>query len=1021
MKAFRGLGTRKQGERLRSAVLTLWLAALTATVGVALALLVPPLGAGATPAAVPMTFTVDTETDSLDAAPSCDYGEDYAIDAALLPGPDGLTSLREAVCAANGNLGPDTIEFDISGPGPYTILLSPFPSETSATASLLVLDGGTTIDGTTQSGYAGTPLIFISKEPSVTGPVYGFVLLSSGNTVRGLALGGLTQAVRIESDEADGNLIEDNFLGTDITGAIDQGNGSGVQIVLGADGNTVQGNLISGNLTGVGINHSDSTGNIVQDNLVGTDLAGTGALANGTGVKIDSSPGNSVLDNTISGSLLDGIVIEGSAAASNLVSDNRIGTDAAGTADLGNGHNGVSIVNASVTTIAGNVISGNIWNGINLDGPSNVVQGNKIGTDVTGTVAIPNAPDGYPPGSGAYWIAACGANEPFFRGLRIQGSNNIIGGLGAGNLISANGVGGLLILGGSNNIVQGNFIGTDAAGEVALPNGGYGVHVRPGPGCTGATGNLIGGAGAGEGNIISGNGAGVYLVGPASDTTIQGNYIGTDASGLTAIPNGTIGVWINALSGAGGPSGSSIRNNVISGNANDGIELVASDILIEANVIGADASGAAPLPNAGAGIHLAQGSASGVPSTDNLVVENVIGHNGYQGVALCCADTIGNSMRRNSIFQNGELGIYEGGANGSIDPPEITSVDADSVEGTACVGCTVEVFIADPDPSGFGEGKTFLGQGVAMGGTFSIPISLICGEVTATSTDASGNTSEFSANVTSGSCLTLLNPLILAGAALVGGALGGGAAVWFRRRAMWVVIGFAVGGVLVGAVYYAAASSVRRLPTQAPQAEVNIPAPPSLVGSGPTVTPPAFPTATEAAAEPSASPTETASPTATTSPQPVCTPVACPSGVLVCPSGACPGGCGQVCAAATSTRTPLPPTAAPDTTGPSIKPISDSPDPIYVNQPQGCSPTTSLVTAAITDPSGVASAYILFFHTAIGQVPMSNSSGSTWTATLGPYSGTGDGTVDYQIHAVDSRGNATDSAFGQITVLACLP
>ena len=120
----------------------------------------------------------------------------------------------------------------------------------------------------------------------------------------------------------------------------------------------------------------------------------------------------------------------------------------------------------------------------------------------------------------------------------------------------------------------------------------------------------------------------------------------------------------------------------------------------------------------------------------------------------------------------------------------------------------------------------------------------------------------------------------------------------------------------------------------------------------------------------------------------------------------------------TPTFTPAPPS---DTSGPSIKSVSDSPDPIKVNQPKGCTPTTSTVSAAISDPSGVASAYVLFFHTSIGQVPMTNAGGSTWTATLGPYSGIGDGSADYQIHAVDSFGNASDSSFGQVTVLACLP
>jgi hypothetical protein len=117
----------------------------------------------------------------------------------------------------------------------------------------------------------------------------------------------------------------------------------------------------------------------------------------------------------------------------------------------------------------------------------------------------------------------------------------------------------------------------------------------------------------------------------------------------------------------------------------------------------------------------------------------------------------------------------------------------------------------------------------------------------------------------------------------------------------------------------------------------------------------------------------------------------------------------------TPTSTPIP-----DVAGPSIKSVSDSPDPIKVNQPTGCTPTTSTVSAAISDPSGVQSAYVLFFHTTIGQVPMSHGSSNTWSAVLGPYTGIGDGTVDYQIHSTDGQGNTSDSAFGQITVLACL-
>jgi parallel beta-helix repeat protein len=947
-----------------------------------------------------MTFTVNTESDLLDAAPSCDIAENWAIDPALLPGPDGLVSLREAVCAANGNPGPDSVHFDIGGPGPYMITLDPFSGTTSATASLFLTDAGTTIDGTTQPGYIDSPLIMIT---STVSPVYGFEVLTADNVIRGLALSGMTQGIRIESPAADGNLIEGNYLGTDLSGTLDQGNGAGIQFFNGADNNIVRLNLISGNSTGIGILSVDSTANLIQDNVIGTDVAGTSALPNGIGVKIVGAAGNSILSNTISGNLLDGVLVQGATATGNLIVGNRIGTDAGGVAALGNGHNGVSIDGASAATITGNVVSGNIWSGINLDGSGNVVQDNKIGTDWSGTAAIPNAPDGYPPGSGPYYVSACGALEPFFRALRILGSDNTIGAPGAGNLISGNTLDGVLILGGSNNVVQGNYIGTDVGGASALSNGGYGVHVRPGPGCSGATGNLIGGPGGGQGNVISGNNAaGVYVIGPADSNYLQGNYIGTDLYGTAAIPNG-IGVRLGSIGSVGGPTGTVISNNVISGNGNDGMELIASGNVIEANVIGADVSGTAALANAGAGIHLAQSAASGVASTDNLVLENVIAYNGFEGIVLCCAETVGQSMRRNSIFQNSGAGINTGSSNASIDVPELTSADANSVEGTACAGCTVEVFVADPDPTGFGEGKTFLGDGIATGGSFSIPISLVCGEVTATATDAAGNTSEFSENLAAGACLSLFNPLILAGALLVPASALGGLLWRLRKTTLWLVVG-AVGGAALGAaVFFVARSAVSKLPTETSSAVVSIPSPPSLASdSQAPISSPTIP-AGDLVVATSLTPRVTVTDTATPTPPSTFTSTARPP---------------------TATFTPPPPTKTatpvPDTSGPSIKSVSDSPDPIKVSQPKGCTLTTATVSAAISDPSGVQSAYVLFFHTTIGQVPMSHGGGNTWSAVLGPYTGIGDGTVDYQVHATDGQGNATDSAFGQITVLACL-
>jgi hypothetical protein len=94
---------------------------------------------------------------------------------------------------------------------------------------------------------------------------------------------------------------------------------------------------------------------------------------------------------------------------------------------------------------------------------------------------------------------------------------------------------------------------------------------------------------------------------------------------------------------------------------------------------------------------------------------------------------------------------------------------------------------------------------------------------------------------------------------------------------------------------------------------------------------------------------------------------------------------------------------------------------MHESEPKGCTNTTVTVTAQIADPSGVASAQVLFFHTAIGAVPMTNTGGTNWQATLGPYADVGDGTVDYQVRATDSQGNTSDSALSAIPILACIP
>jgi len=217
----------------------------------------------------------------------------------------------------------------------------------------------------------------------------------------------------------------------------------------------------------------------------------------------------------------------------NTIEGNFIGTNAAGTTALPNGASslgGVIFVGASSNNTVGgttpdarNLISGNIGDGVSFGGTGNTVQGNFIGTDVTGTLPLGNTD----------------------RGVFMNASNCLVGGttVDARNVISANSRG-VDLFSGSNNTVQGNFIGTDVTGTVVLSNPNVGVNTN------GTSNNVIGGLtatpGTPPGNLISGNGTvGVWLGGSSAQANvIQGNIIGPDITGTQPLGN-TFGIQID--------------------------------------------------------------------------------------------------------------------------------------------------------------------------------------------------------------------------------------------------------------------------------------------------------------------------------------------------------------------------------------------------------------------------------------------------------------------------------------------
>jgi CSLREA domain-containing protein len=228
----------------------------------------------------------------------------------------------------------------------------------------------------------------------------------------------------------------------------------------------------------------------------------------------------------------------------------------------------------------------------------------------------------------------------------------------------------------------------------------------------------------------------------AANNHIVGNYLGTDPTGTQDRGNGW-GIYIfwgahdNTIGGTE-PEG----RNLISGNDQGGIGLFsvgADDNRIVGNLIGTDAQGSEALGNTNDGISIAFGAQRNV-----IGPGNVLAFNGRDGVRVSGSDSLSNTVTANSIHNNGDRGINNvDGGNLELSSPVITAVSVAQVSGTACSGCTVEVFSDDED-----EGRIFEGSTVADGsGHWSLHVSPTGPNVTATATDAAGNTSEFSAPV----------------------------------------------------------------------------------------------------------------------------------------------------------------------------------------------------------------------------------------------------------------------------------
>lgn len=696
--------------------------------------------------------------------------DDFAIDRVYVPmcqfalsvvtntNDSGMGSLRDAITWANGNAGPATISFAIPGAGPHSINL--------ATALPIVTANGVTIDGTTQPGTQCRDLwlgnghdLRINLRRSAPSPnIMGLRLAGANQTIRGLSLTRVSTAVQLEATSTNAK-VQCNYIGLLPDGTNSESNSLAVG-ALGASAligglNIGEGNVIAGNAGGIRT-YNGSSDTSMQGNFIGTIASGMASRFNSIGIRDFSPTGGSstwrdITGNLIAGNSGGGIRLDAAsvvAPSTDLIRIQRnvIGFNRDRSALLlnGAGSSGINSFSGSITNVLiggsaasdGNLIAGNVDGILLTNAASITIQGNTIARSAGRGIALVNV-----------------------NGATIGGTSS-----GLGNIIGGNTGNGIDVTSGSTNIsILGNTIGSATIAGTTADNGGHGIMLDT------ASNVAIGNGTTNGRNVIASNGRrAITGLGTISTISINGNYIGTDASGNVAVTNGQA-EGASRRDAVAFDSGTytnvSVLNNVIGGYTGSLVEFYntsASGITIQGNNLGVGADGISQIvfgnnedliyiggnprvysqvliggSGPGQGNTIAFSNRSGVrlqSSGSNLqVIGNTIRDNTRNGIYLI--DSTSAAFISNRIFNNGMLGIDLGengvtlndagdgdaGQNNLLNFPEtiravVSAPNQLSYRFTldapaASDGYRIEFFAnATADPSGFGEGERYLGH-----------------------------------------------------------------------------------------------------------------------------------------------------------------------------------------------------------------------------------------------------------------------------------------------------------------------
>ncbi|QQV02428.1 MULTISPECIES: DUF11 domain-containing protein [Chryseobacterium] len=493
-----------------------------------------------------------------------------------------VRTLRYCITQANANPGADIITFTGLGAGTHTITL---------TSSLPDITGQVSIQG-----YAATSAVQGQLGPSssrsiriqingndITTHMFAFIAGSDGSSISGLAMYNTKGICIFTPADISGLHIWGNYFGllangtTGATSADTRLEASAIFVGSTAGARTIS-NLVIGT-NGDGTNDANE-GNVIANTFRDAVVGGTV-----NGIYFYGDVGLTLNNSKVSGNYF-GILPDGATVSA--IGQNVPGPEGHPISFIGTVGTNVVVgtdANGTSDALERNIISGSTNYGIQIESGSGInIAGNYIGTDYTGTVAKPNSTrDGFYPAINIQQRAglfasnniAIGFDDRIHTAIDAPLVRNIISG-NAGRAVTIGTLAGATLATRTNNIiVAGNYIGVDATGNVALPNGtfstaltfstGAGVTLNSVTGCRVGT-NSNGVGDLEERNIISGNlnGAGVYLASnnfTVSNNTVAGNYIGVGANGTTALGNGNSGVYINS-------NGNGANNNTIGSDDN---------------------------------------------------------------------------------------------------------------------------------------------------------------------------------------------------------------------------------------------------------------------------------------------------------------------------------------------------------------------------------------------------------------------------------------------------------------------